>query len=379
MKFFFTAFGLHNPFVSIALPEHGPIPIAIDAPGGLDLDYSSLLIAEQYIIDSTALDFVEDRKHRFLGPMWQSLSVLKDEGLLTIADYSKPCATYRNQIEVKTIQLLESVDQWVPVARAQWRQVREEFEEFAKLYSLPETAECDAAHCGVVCYLTQRDGKVDPREYKRLHGLLQSRRARLTVAEESEFREILKPLIAQVLINDLLREQFDAPFIDWDDAKGYYGRLEAGRWSHLEQTVKPTSAMAQQSRVLFQTVVPELRPARIQDVVRFIRNRKAVASLREELWNMMSEGRTVSDKWMLALQNEATKAHLRAGKRSRKIRWYGRILNPATWFMPHAVGIASEVLLDAAGESIDHFVTGSSERRFEWYYALQDLNVGSDG
>lgn len=377
MKFFFTAFGLHNPFVSTALPEHGPIPMAIDAPGGLDLDYSSLLIAEQFIIDRSALEFVEERKQRFLGPMWQSLTFLQSEGLLSVANYGEPCAEYRAQILEKTSALVESVDPWIPVARTQWRQVSQEFEEFARLYSQPETATLDAAHYGVVAYLTTRDGAVDPREYARLHKLLLSRRRRLSAGEETDLREIVKPLVAQVLINDLLREHFGAPFIDWDDARGFYGYLEAGRWSDTEKSARPSSAMAHQSRALFQAVVPELRPSRIQDVVKFIRNRKAVASLREELWTVMREGGKVSDKWMLSLQTEATKAQLRAGKRSRKIRWYGRLLNPATWFMPHAVGIASEVLLDAAGEGVEHLMTGRTASRFEWYYALQELNMES--
>ncbi len=351
------------------------MPIAIDAPGGLDLDYSSLLIAEQFIIDSAAFSFVEERRSRFLGPMWQSLTVLKDEGLLTIADYGKPCEEYRAQIQAKTNALVESVEPWLPIARTQWRQVREEFEEFARLYSRPETAMLDAAHYGVIACLIAREGRVEPQEYARLHKLLISRRQRLTQGEEADIREIVKPLVAQVLINDLLRGHFGAPFIDWDDARGFYGYLEAGRWSATNEAAKPMSAMAHQARALFEAVVPELRPARIQDVVKFIRHRKAVASLREELWSVMGEGGQVSEKWMLSLQAEATKAQLRAGKRSRKIRWYGRLLNPAAWFMPHAVGIASEALIDAAGESIDHVVTGRTERRFEWYYALQELNI----
>ena len=68
------------------------MPIATDADGGFDLDYSSLLIAESFLIDKTAFEFVRDRRQKFLGPMWHSLDVLEKEGLLEVIDYGETIA-----------------------------------------------------------------------------------------------------------------------------------------------------------------------------------------------------------------------------------------------------------------------------------------------
>lgn len=372
MKIFLTAFGLHNPFAIASLQEHNPIPLAIDAKGGLDLDYSTLLLAEGFIIDQSSLQFIADRQKRFLGPMHQSLQVLKNEGLLDVVDFGALCSPFRSQVEAKTIALVQDVHEWLPIARQQWQRLRGELEEFQERYGASDRAALDTTHYGVLNYLESRGG-LDARESARLHGLLQSRRTKLTKREENELREILKPLIAQVLMNDLIRQQLKSPFVDWDDAQGFYDRLHLGQWPDVHEADLPASAMAVQARCLFNVVIPELLPERIEDVVAFVRNNKAVRSLRQELWQLLRDGGSVSAEWMLHLHDEAAKAEIRTERRNRVIKWVGRIAN---LLIPGAE-IVKEVVV-AGGEEIAEKVSGRHARsRFEWYYALQRMTIDS--
>ncbi len=375
MKVFLTAFGLHNPCAGPRLQEHNVMPIATDVDGGLDLDYSSLLIAETFVIDRTALEFVRDRRQTFLGPMCHSLDVLEGEGLLEVADYAEICRPFEEQIRVKAERLLEPVEPWLAIAREQWSRVETEFAEFGHRYSTgPLDADFNRSHYGVVAFLEQRDGRIDVDESRRLHDLLATKRMKLKSSERIEMQAVLKPLVAQVLINDLLRQRLQAPFIDWDDAQGFYNRLYLPQWTELSAEPEPSSAVATQARCLFDLVLPELLPGRIEDVVKFIHNRKAVVSLRHELWSLMRQGDSVSSDWMLRLHTEATEATLRAEDRGRVIKWVGRV---AGLVMPGG-NLLSDVLLGAAEEGADRLNERPLKNRFEWYYALQRIRMERD-
>ena len=374
MKIFLTAFGLHNPCAGTQLQEHNAIPIAIEAPGGLDLDYASLLIADGFIMDAAAFEFVKERRNRFLKPMYRSLKVLQSEGLLKVVDYGKLVLPYRDVIEKKTSRLLEDIQPWISVARSQWIELRPELEEFQRLHGLPQRALVDTAHYGVVRYLECRDGRVDPIESTRLHQMLSGERKRLKNSERAELREVMKPLIAQVLINDLLRQQLKAPFIDWDDARGFYDRLHLGQWTELNEYAVPVSAMADKSRRLFQIVVPELLPQEIDHVVRFVRNNRAVRSLRTELWSLLHEGNNVSKEWMLELHSQAAKAGLRAERRNRVIKWMGRLVS----LLVPGADFAKDLVVAGGEEIAERISDANATTRIEWYYALQRLKMDRD-
>ncbi len=172
-------------------------------------------------------------------------------------------------------------------------------------------------------------------------------------------------------MNDLLRQWLEAPFLDWDDAKGFHDRLRIAQWSEFDNSGAPSDQMAAQSRCLFQTIIPELLPKRIEDVVRFLRKRRAVRSLREELWNCLRSGENVSKEWMLRFHEEATKAQIRAEDRGRVIKWIGRA---ASLILP-GFGLVSDVILSAAEDGADKGSERASRARFDWYYVLQRLKM----
>ena len=384
MKMFFTAFGLHNPCAITPFQEHCVFPIGIDTKDGLDLDYSTILLAEKYIIDKTAREFVRDKRKHFLKPMDHSLHVLAEEGLLEEVDYSQHINGYEELINEKASGLLSNVQPWLEIARKQWSGLKPELAEFQSLYGQPHNASVNVAHFGVLNYLASQSQSTNTQEFCRLHRLFEIGRNKLAKSEQIEVREILKPLVAQILVIDLIRQKFSAPLIDWDDAQGFYQRLHIGQWTEIEESGFPTIEAAGQARCLFSVVIPELLPQRIEDIVKFLNNVKAVKSLRQDLWNLLRNGQGVSKEWMIQLLSEATKAQLKAEKRGRLVKWVGRIagiavpggealggiiLEGAT----KVLGTLGEVALDGASEIAENYIEKSGRNRFEWYYALQHI------
>jgi hypothetical protein len=110
-------------------------------------------------------------------------------------------------------------------------------------------------------------------------------------------------------------------------------------------------------------------------LVEFLKNRKAVISLRKELWDMLSEGRPISKDWFIEMQSEATRAKIKSESRSRVVKWVGRIVGFA---IPGASSIG-DMLTDAITIGAEEVSANSWEKkpnsRYEWYYALQHLAI----
>jgi hypothetical protein len=349
----------------------------------MDLDYSSIIVAEQFIIDAAAYEFVEDRALKHLGPMLKSLRVLESEGLLEVKDYASLIAAHKAAIIKKTEELTANIDPWIAIARRQWRLLRPELEEFQTLYGTSSRRSLDLAHFGVINYLQLRDGRVNQKECERLHGLFERSGRQLKKNERDEFREILKPLVGQMVVNDLLRRKLSAPLIDWDDAQEFYNQLFLGQWTELESPNCPSLQIADYSRQLFKIVIPELKPNSIEEVVAFLRKKRAVQSLRAELWQLLREGGTMSPNWMARLLTEASKAQLIKNKRNRIIKWVGRaigvVIPGANLFgdvLPALTEVAADVALDMSEAAAEGVSDTKANRRFDWFYALQNIHLG---
>lgn len=381
MKMFFGAFGLHNPAGVGPLQEHNCYPIGIETTAGIDLDYSAILIADKFILDKSAYEHVEMFKNAFLKPMYHSLSVLKGEGLLEIQDYGALTGCYKNAIDKKTNALLEEVGPWLSTARQQWAILKPQLQAFHKDFGSKGNEMKNVAHYGILNYLQNHGATEDNREFERLHQLFESRRKTLTVTETEDVREILRPLVSHVLLNDLLRTKLAQPLLDWDDAQGFYDRLHLASWDDVAGNF-PGVGVATQAKLLFEVVVPELRPKTIEEVVRFIRKGDGVKSLREEMWASLRLGQTMDREWMLALLSAATKSNLVAEKRGRIIKWAGRV---AGFFVPggetlaegvkEVVSKGGELLVDVAASQIEDVTLKNARKRAEWYYALQKITM----
>jgi len=370
MKVLLTAFGLHNPYARSELQEHAIIPIAFDAPtGGLDLDYSALLVAESFILDEQAFEYIRQNRRTFLTAMWTSVTALIDAGLVELADYGDVCAPHAKQIVDKTEHLLRSVEAWRPIAREQWLTVRPEFEEFASRYGSAPRQMANAAHYGVLNHLQNLEADVTVTEVTRVERLLLTRRTRLSRGEQDVLRDVFRPLVAQAVIYDLLRTRLGAPFLDWDDAEAFHEQLRAARWTAEEAVAEDATGVAREARRLFSVVIPEFRPGRIEDVIKFLKSKGAVASLRAELAETLERGERVSADWMVRTQVEAARAQLVASERGRVIKWFGRCIS--AW-IPGA-SLLTEAAIEASEDIAETVMRPREAQRFEWLYALQRL------
>ena len=375
MKLFLTAFGLHNPAATAPLPGHAIIPVSVDCEGGLDLDYSGLLLAESFIMDKGAHDHVLSHSDMHFAPMAHTIEVLKHNQLLEVVDYKKLIVPYELKIVEKTSLLIEDVTPWIPIARRQWATVKHEFGDFHKRYGSQRNGLMETAHYGVSCLLHQKSAVDDLQELKRFEALLSAKRRRLNASEVTDFRAIIRPLVSQVVLNNLLRTLLNAPFFDWDDAQEFYHQLELGHWTGLDlkNETYDGAALMSQARCLFSIVVPELLPRKAEEVVEFIKNRRAVVSLRKELWELLSEGKPVSKDWFIELQNQAARAKIRSESRGRIIKWVGRIAGFAIPGSGPVADIVSDLIVAGGEHAAAKGWESRANVRYEWYHALQRL------
>jgi len=82
------------------------MPVAMDAEGGFDLDYSALLVADGFVLDGAALDFIRARRDAFLGPLAESCDVLIAEGLMEVVDFSEHYRDHDEDVRARVDSIL---------------------------------------------------------------------------------------------------------------------------------------------------------------------------------------------------------------------------------------------------------------------------------
>jgi len=364
MRFFFSTVGLHNPALAIGLPEHMALPISNEVDGGLDLDYSALLLGNEFIIDETAYEAILSGRRKFLKPMAHSLLRLRECGILTVRDMGATIMAASDRIQAKVDILLEHPKIWLEDVRGQWKQVESEFHRFHRMYGTPALRQGNTGHFGIENWLGEI-GQLDNQDLRvRTQGLLNSTRKRLSAPEREQLRGILRFIITQVVCTDLLRHELDAPVLNWDDAQPYYDRLYAARWGNAQDD----AAVVKQAKILFDVVIPELKPNQIDQVIKFIHDNKAVESMRKELFQIVSENGEVSNEWFTRYFNELFKSNLARQRRSRGFSWLGSAVSSV---LPGAA-IAQEIAIEA-GLEIGAGMFGSAKARYRWYYAMQRI------
>lgn len=363
MRFFFTTVGLHNPTLAGQLPEHMAYPLSQRVQGGLDLDYTALLLGNQFIIDSAAFAEITQGYRPFLEPMAATLLKLKQSDLLATVDMGAIMSRNKQAILKKTELLLENPLIWLADMRRQWKIVKPEFEEFQASFGHADMMQQNTGHCGVENWLAEI-GEYDNHALRgRIMQVLESRRTRLSEVETEFIRGSMKFLVAQILSTDLLRYELSVPFLDWDDAQPFYDRLYATRW---DETALEEAAIYRQARILFDFVVPELRPSNVDEVIRFVQDDRAVRSMRSELFQRVAEGTDVSKEWFTRYVNQAFKRELVSKDRVRKFRWLGSL---AGVILPGA-SLAEEIALEL-GINVAESAVNGTEGSYYWYYALQ--------
>lgn len=363
MKFLFTAFGLHNPLLNIPLPDHAVYPLSKAVGEELDLDYTALMIGTEFIMDSQAYDFVTSEQRLFLRPMSNTIKRLKAEGLLSTVDYGAIVRANWSSIEQRINAVLDEPLPWFRIVQRQWSDLKGEFSDFHRRYGRAQSFETNTVHSGVLNYVYASGDVGRDSLLQQLEKLLNSNRNSYKKSDLDHIREIIRPLVAQIFINDLVRSKIGSPFLDWDDAKGYYEKLYTLRW---EDTVEEFDIWRQAS-ILFDAVVPDLKPNNIDEVIRFIRDDKAVESMRAELQGLLASGETVSAEFLIAYANRVMQRELALKSKMKKYRLGGAAL---TSLIPGG-GFLAELGIAAAEEKVEDMVSDAHLSKMRWYYALQ--------
>jgi len=362
MEFYLTSFGLHNPYIKSEIPEHCVFPICSYLSNGIDLDYTSLLLGQEYYLDLTAYEFINSREKEFLAPMANTLSFLKSEGFLRLVDVQGMVAENVIQLKQKVESLTKHPEVWIQIFQKQWRTVSKEFSEFHNLYGTPSKHFLNTCNYPVYNYLYSIGEADNIEKMAKITNLLNGKKVRYSSNEFEALGEIIKPLIAQILINDLVRSKIGKPILDWDDNESYYNELYLYDW----QRENKESLIHSESHKLFDIIIPSLKPKNIQEVVRFIQKDRAVMSLRNELWSAIENNEELSHAWYESFTNRVIKKDLNYKNNQKKFRWLGIILN----FLPTAgiVNAAIEVGKNLSEDAIEESVLNN----FEWFYTLQN-------
>jgi hypothetical protein len=366
MQFFFSTVAIYNPCLAIDLPEHLAYPISQPGDNGLDLDYTALLLGQKFFIDKIVYNGITEGQFSFLKPMANTLKKLYQNELLEIIDMGEIVTRNRNKIMDKVDLLLENPLMWIDDVRSQWEIVKYEFIKFHNDFGSSNMYQLNTGHCGVENWLGEIGESDNNYLRNEIVNLFESKKKKLLHREITHLKGALKFIIAQILCTDLLRHELGIPFLNWDDAQPYYDRLYATRWDDIGQT----SAIVRQAKILFDFIIPELKPNNIDEVIRFVRDNKAVESMRLELFSRVRTGENVSKEWFTEYINQVFKHELVTKNKIRKFRWLGSI---AGIILPGA-SLFQEALLEAGAYAGEHAIE-NSDRSFHWYYALQNAGI----
>lgn len=358
----FATHGRYNPFLVTALPEHMEYPVSVHTEKGVDLDYSALMTADRFIIDSASYEYVTRRASHYFDPMKRSLKVLFEEGLLEIVYMEELFAANESRISDMTRGILRDPQPWLTLARAQWRSLKAELVDFQNTYGSPGWEAVNTGHVGIDSWLA-RIGRGDDIEFKSklLKKLECNSREKLGI---NDLRGMLEFVVAQIVMSDLAASFYRQPVLDWDDSFNMYLKLYEQRWSSEQQQLE----IVKQSRCLFDQVLPKLRPGCVEEFVKYVRQPGAVRSLRDELISVIDEGVTIDEKHILELTSELIRMDLVSDRYGRIVQRFGGLVGlipGAPWLLNASLFAASELFSDELERSND---------QFRWYIALQGNN-----
>lgn len=351
--------GQYNPFLSTPLPEHMLYPISQNCSDGLDLDYSALVLGEKFIIDAAVYENILHSRKDYFKPMKKSFRELDASYLLEIKDYSAYFKENKNKIVQMTNFLLENVDAWLTLEQKQWASLGEELLEFQKIYGSEEMKLVNISNIGIESWLARTDQVYNLKLRKDLYELFEGKK---TISEVGidDARGALQFIVAQIVMSDLISNTVKSPILDWDDSVEMYQRLFNIKWENFTTDI----ALKNETNKLFNLIIPDLKPNNINAVIKFIRDNKAVSSLRETLIELISNGETVSHEWMTKYVNKIMSSDLATQKKSSVFQLFGTIaaLIPGPWIQGATVtgvtNVADKLLFQ-------------KKPNYAWYYALQ--------
>jgi len=376
---FFPSFGLHLPGIACPLQEQNVHPLCTITSEGLDLDYSVLMAFDKLIIDEAARAHVFERSRGYLRPMRDTLLALEGEDFTRVVDFGEAAKRHEATILERADALLEDIDAWRKSAADHWRLYQPILQPLLDQYKGYCDLDQERLHFGVYCYLRRQSDRINISEGLRLNKFVSSRAKLRNNSDRELLRDLIRPLMQHAILNILLREDLESPFLDWDDLSIFYGAI-GRRQIHGDR--KSLGEVGVRSREAFTTAIPELRPKTVREFIEFKRVNHATKTFREELQRATRNGEKLDQRWAARVRNEATKALLTQRKNVRRLRWMLLPLKLVPIPGAHLIGevageLVGEAIVKAGEASAESVLHESAEHayerpvnKFEWYYAL---------
>ncbi|MEM1050630.1 MAG: hypothetical protein AAGI28_00910 [Pseudomonadota bacterium] len=364
MKYLLSSYGLNNPYLSAPLADHAVYPIGTEIAGAIDLDYSTLLVGNGYRLDQSCVDYLDEHAQRlpFLQNMRDSISILREEGLLDTFDGAALIAENLDAIIHKTERLCEDWKGWLSVTRQQWRILKKDRDDFVKNYGSAERSLLNQYHNSAINSSFRKYGEFNEEFIISVCSLIESDRYRLKTAEVEIVKEVIRPLVCHTVIQDLFRFKTRCSVLDWDDSQGHYEKLYHARWDGKDEERK----LAASSRNLFSFSIPQLKPKNIRNVVQFVRDDKAVLSLRKDIVSLLDEGVAFDSALGTRLVEETLRKDLGNQKKMKKVRWIGAIVGV---FIPGG-SIGTEAAVEGGLGAAEEGAEGLLSKKHRWLYSL---------
>lgn len=351
--------GQHNPYLATPLPEHMVYPISQRCKNGIDLDYSALIIGEQFFVDNAVYEDVILSKKEYLKPMKHSFQILSESGLLQKKEYAKYFRDNKSKIISLTDSLLKDVDFWLQLEQVQWSTLKRELLDFQTTYGSPNMYHVNTSNIGIESWLARTDQIYNNQLRKNLYLLFEGQKTIEDVGTENT-RGALQFIVAQIVMSDLVSFSLNAPILDWDDAEEMYERIYSMQWRGLENDI----SLKKEAKKLVDVITPSLKPDNINQVVKFVSDNAAVSSFRQTLLGLIENGETVNPVWMSEYVNKIVAEELALQDKSSVFRFLGTLVGliPGPWIQGAAV---------AGTTNLFDKCLFKRKSEYNWYYALQ--------
>lgn len=370
------SFGAHITCAPERLQEQNIYPLAVRADDGFDLDFSSLLLLDGLVIDTFACDYIRDAARPQFTKMCETVHILQDEGYCRLVNFSQVAIDHRDILNARVSELLESPELWLSIARTHWKVYKKEIPHLIARMPSNVDRRIEELHFGVFCHLANSGDTIDFQEAARLTKLLESKKKRLLSAEVEALREIIRPILSHVMFSELLRVKLGLPFIDWDDLRPFYARIQTAQFSEIVDPTNDTGSISVPRQLgalnqILDIAIPELRPGSVRETLDFIKNKKATKSLRAQIQKGLAGDIQFDQKWAVDLRNAANSAQISSRGRQRIVSLIGALLGAIPI---HGLGaivqVVQELGHDAVIEAVGSQFENVSLKDFEWYFAL---------
>lgn len=352
--------GYYNPFLNIPLPDHMRYPISQNCAEGLDLDYSALMLGEQFIIDEAVYDEILASRKEYFSPMKRTFRELKASGLLVCRNYEDFFSSNRDKIINMTNVLLENPQRWLELEQSQWDTLQNELIEFQTKYGSADMKMFNTGNIGIESWLVYSDQFHNIQLRDDLYKLF-GRKKDIGDFDIEDVRGALRFIVAQIVMSDLVSSSLKMPILDWDDSKSMYEQLYSIKWEDYAVDL----ALKKEASKLFDVIIPDLKPNNINAVIKFICDDKSVTTLRSTLMQLISNGESVSHEWMTQYVNQIMNADLAIQRRSSIFQFFGTlagIIPGLSW--PQTVAVAGT-------STVGGNVLFRKPPEYNWYYTLQ--------